>query len=255
MSDFQYISMDKILSRMGGSRSSIYAKMNEGLFPTSVKIGERKVAWLVHEIDALMFFYMSSPSEEELRAFVKNMEEERLSRTVSFFTNWLIEPDLSVRGATYRQSYVDYDPLCDECIARGRTHDLFLSITGLIEETGRPSAQHNAILKKMGGVNGHASFYWYGKIPVVMVEPYGRQDFEFDGIEYLRLPEALAPYGTCNGHETQSLLCVHSVNKNVLDQIQEKISEALPSLPDRYSVSEEERDAAKKRDTKAKGGK
>ena len=255
MYDIQYIPMDKILCRKGGSRSSIYAKMNEGLFPTSIKIGERKVAWLVHEIDALMFFYMSSPSEEELRAFVKNMEEERLSRTVSFFTNWLIEPDLSVKGLTYRQWKVDYDPLCDECIARGRTHDLLRSVTELIEETRRPSIRHDAILKKMGGANDHASFYWYGKIPVVMVEPYGRQDFEFDGIEYLRLPDALAPYGTCNGHETQSLLCVHSVNKNVLDQIQEKISEALPSLPDRYSVSEEERDAARKRDTIAKGGK
>ena len=72
--------MDKILCRMGGSRSSIYAKMNEGLFPTSVKIGERKVAWLVHEIDAMMRFYMSSPSEEELRAFVKNIGSRTLGR-------------------------------------------------------------------------------------------------------------------------------------------------------------------------------
>lgn len=255
MADIYYISMGKILCRMGGSRSSIYAKMNEGLFPSSVKIGERKVAWLVHEIDALMLFYTSSPSEEELRAFVKNMEEERLSRTVSFFTNWLIEPDLSVEGLTYRQIYVDFDPLCDECIARGRTHDLLRSITEVIEETRRPSSRHNAILKKIGGANDHASFYSYEKIPVVLIEPYGRQDFEFDGIEYLRLPDALAPYGTCNGHETQSLLCVHSVNKNVFAQIQEKIAEALPSLPDRYSVSEEERDAAKKWHARAKGGK
>ena len=168
---------------------------------------------------------------------------------------WSIDPNLSVQGLTYRQWKVDYDPLSDECIARGRTHDLLCSITGLIEETKRPSKQHIAILKKLGGAKDHASFYWYGKIPVVLVEPYGRQDFDFDGVEYLRLPDALAPYGTCNGHETQSLLCVHSANKNVLDQIQEKITEALPSLPDRYSVSEEERDAARKRGTKAKGGK
>tara|TARA_R110002153_G_scaffold105258_1_gene243571 strand:- start:146 stop:664 length:519 start_codon:yes stop_codon:yes gene_type:complete len=169
--------------------------------------------------------------------------------------NWPIEPDLSVKGLTYCQWKVDYDPLSDECIARGRTHDLLVSINGLIEETRRPSARHNAILKQLGGANAHASFYWYGKIPVVMVEPYGRQDFEFDEIEYFRLPEDLAPYGTCNGHETQSLLCVHAVNKIVLTQIQEKIRVALPSLPDRYSVSEEERDAEKKRHPRAKGGK
>ena len=169
--------------------------------------------------------------------------------------NWPINPNLSVKGLTYRQWKVDYDPLCDECIARGRTHDLFRSITGLIEETRRPSVQHDAILKKLGGAKDHASFYWYGNIPVVMVEPYGRQDFEFDGIEYLRLPDALAPYGTCNGHETQSLLCVHAVNRTVLDQIRAKIADALPSLPDRYSVSEEERANAKARFGKSEGGK
>ena len=169
--------------------------------------------------------------------------------------DWQIEPNLSVTGQTYRQRYVDYDPLCDECIARGRTHDLFRSITGLIEETRRPSVRHDAILKKLGGAKDHASFYWYGNIPVVMVEPYGRQDFEFDGIEYLRLPDALAPYGTCNGHASQSLLCVHAVNRTVLDQIRAKIADALPSLPDRYSVSEEERANAKARIGKSEGGK
>ena len=83
MYDIHYISLDKILCRMGGSRSSIYAKMNEGLLPTSVKIGERRVAWLEHEIDAMMRAYVSSPSEEELRAFVKKLEAKRLDEEVS----------------------------------------------------------------------------------------------------------------------------------------------------------------------------
>ena len=134
--------------------------------------------------------------------------------------NWPIVPNLSIKGLTYRQRYVDYDPLSDECIARGRTHDCLLSISNLIE-----------------------------------VEPYGRQDYEFDGIEYLRSPEALSSYGTCNGHETQSLLCVHAVNKIVLTQINEKIRMASPNLPNRYFVSEEERNLEKQRYPKAKGGK
>ena len=45
--------------------------------------------------------------------------------------NWPVNPNLSVKGLTYRQWKVDYDPLCDECIARGRTHDLCRSITCL----------------------------------------------------------------------------------------------------------------------------
>ncbi|MDB0001101.1 hypothetical protein OAB28_01855 [Amylibacter sp.] len=169
--------------------------------------------------------------------------------------NWPLEPNLSIKGLTYRQRYVDYDPLSDECIAQGRTHDYLLSISNLIEETRIPSKQHRAILKKLGVANDHASFYWYGKIPVVMVEPYGRQDYEFIGIEYFRLPKALSPYGTCNDHETQSLLCVHAVNKSVLTQIVEKIRVALPSLPDRYFVSEEELNLVKQRYRRAKGGK
>ena len=170
-------------------------------------------------------------------------------------SKWLIDPNLSVTGQTYRQSYVYYDPLSDECIARGRTFDNLIRISGLLEEIRLPSKEHDAILKKLRGANDHASFYWYKGIPVVMVEPYGQQDHEFDGIEYLELPGALSPYGTCNGHETQSLLCVHAANKIVLDQIQEKIRVALPSLPDRYFVSEEERNDAEKQYFKSKGGK
>ena len=138
--------------------------------------------------------------------------------------SWPIDPNLSVTSQTYRQRYVDYDPLSDKCIARGRKYDNLIHISGLLEEIRLPSKEHDAILKKLRGANDHASFYWYKGIPVVMVEPYGWQDCEFAGIEYLKLPIALSPYGTCNGHETQSLLCVHAANKIVLDQIQEKIA-------------------------------
>ena len=168
---------------------------------------------------------------------------------------WPIEPNLSVKGLTYRQYKEGYDPISDECIAACRTHDILCNIIGIVEETRRPSRRHNAIFKKLGGAKDHPSYYWYGNIPMVMVEPYGRQDYEFDGIDYLRLPKIISPYGVFVGDRTQSLLCVNAVNKNVLIQIKEKIRVALPNLPDPYSVSEEERDLAKKRYPRAKGGK
>jgi prophage regulatory protein len=83
MNKYTYISLDKVLNRLDGSKSTIYAKMAKGLFPPSVKIGERRVAWLKHEIDAMMRAYVSSPSEEELRAFVKKLEAKRLDEEVS----------------------------------------------------------------------------------------------------------------------------------------------------------------------------
>ena len=83
MSKFTYISLDKVLNRLDGSKSTIYAKMGQGLFPSSIKIGERRVVWLEHEIDAMMREYVTRPSQEELRAFVKSLEAKRLEVEVS----------------------------------------------------------------------------------------------------------------------------------------------------------------------------
>ena len=81
--NFRYIPIANVLARMNGSRSSLYAKMGAGLFPSSIKIGERRVAWLEHEIDAMMAFYVTCPSPEELRAFVRTLEAKRLEMEVS----------------------------------------------------------------------------------------------------------------------------------------------------------------------------
>ena len=83
MSKFTYITLDKVLNRLDGSKSTIYAKMSAGLFPSSIKIGERRVVWLEHEIDAIMRAYVTCPSQEELRAFVKTLEAKRLEVEVS----------------------------------------------------------------------------------------------------------------------------------------------------------------------------
>ena len=83
MTTIKYIPVNDVLRRMDGSKSTLYAKMDKGLFPQAVKIGERRVAWLEHEIDAMMRAYVSSPSEEELRAFVKKLEAKRLDEEVS----------------------------------------------------------------------------------------------------------------------------------------------------------------------------
>jgi prophage regulatory protein len=80
--NLRYIPIANVLARMNGSRSSLYVKMNEGLFPASVKVGERRVAWLEHEVDAMMA-YVSCPSQEELKAFVKSLEAKRLAVEVS----------------------------------------------------------------------------------------------------------------------------------------------------------------------------
>jgi prophage regulatory protein len=41
----------KVEARTGLSRSSIYAAIKAGTFPTPISLGEKAVGWLDHEID------------------------------------------------------------------------------------------------------------------------------------------------------------------------------------------------------------
>lgn len=83
MSKITYIALDKVLNRLDSSKSTIYGKMAAGLFPSSIKIGERRVVWLEHEIDAMTRAYLNCPSQVELKAFVKSLEAKRLEMEVS----------------------------------------------------------------------------------------------------------------------------------------------------------------------------
>ena len=152
--------------------------------------------------------------------------------------------DKTRRGQSYREWKVNFNPTSDECIARGRTHDLLLKVTGLVEETRLISPSHEPIFRAMTQGKDHPSKYWYGNIPIVMIEPYGSRGYHYSGLHYYKLPAIISPYGTCNGHKTQSLLFVRSLNHGVLKQIETRIHEALPHFPDRYHVSVEEREIA-----------
>ena len=78
-----------------------------------------------------------------------------------------------------------------------------------------------------------------------MIEPYGTTQYEFSGLELLKLHKAISPYGVCNGYETQSILCVKQINRKVLLEIRDKIDASLVHLPERNVVTQDERHAAK----------
>lgn len=46
-----FLRLPQVKQRTGLSRSSIYAKMTHGEFPSSVDLGARAVAWLQSDID------------------------------------------------------------------------------------------------------------------------------------------------------------------------------------------------------------
>ncbi len=48
----KFLKLPEVLIRTGKSRSSIYQGVNDGTFPTPIKLGPRAVAWIEAEIEA-----------------------------------------------------------------------------------------------------------------------------------------------------------------------------------------------------------
>jgi len=46
----RFLRLKEVIAQTGLSRSSIYLFMNEGIFPKSVSLGGRSVAWLESEV-------------------------------------------------------------------------------------------------------------------------------------------------------------------------------------------------------------
>lgn len=78
MSKIQYNTIDEVLRRLATGRSTLYTKVQQGVFPKPVKLGKRKIAWPQHEVDQMMIFYLRSPSEEQAQDFVRDLESDRL---------------------------------------------------------------------------------------------------------------------------------------------------------------------------------
>ena len=66
-----------VLDRTGFSRSTLYNRINEGLFPPPIQIGGRAVAWLSYEIDEIIVAMVSCVSREELKLTVNNLMQLR----------------------------------------------------------------------------------------------------------------------------------------------------------------------------------
>ena len=54
-------------STTGLSRSSIYAKMEAGLFPKPIKLTERSVGWLAHEVQAWLQSRVAATRQEAIQ--------------------------------------------------------------------------------------------------------------------------------------------------------------------------------------------
>lgn len=68
--------------------STIYAQIRDGLFPKSVRIGQRSVGWPSHEVDAVIHARIAGDSDAAIRRLVDRLHADRAnsSRPASTIT-------------------------------------------------------------------------------------------------------------------------------------------------------------------------
>jgi prophage regulatory protein len=69
--------LDTVVSRRGRSRPQLYIDIKRGTMTPPVRLGEKLSAWPSHEIDALNRAEIGGASQDELRALVLELLEQR----------------------------------------------------------------------------------------------------------------------------------------------------------------------------------
>jgi prophage regulatory protein len=68
-----------VKAETGASRSTIYLRIQQGLWPKPVKLGPRSVAWPAAEVAALNAARIAGMADAEIRALVATLEADRKS--------------------------------------------------------------------------------------------------------------------------------------------------------------------------------
>jgi len=63
----------------GQSRSTIYLRISQGLWPEPVKIGERSIGWPISEVEAINAARIAGKTDDEIRLLVVKLKAERIS--------------------------------------------------------------------------------------------------------------------------------------------------------------------------------
>lgn len=66
-----------VTSASGYPRSTLYLRINQGLWTKPVHLGERSVGWPAHEVEAINAARIAGKSEEDVRALVAMLEAAR----------------------------------------------------------------------------------------------------------------------------------------------------------------------------------
>ena len=71
----------QVQAESGYSRSTIYLRISQGLFPKPVRLGPRAVGWPAREVAAINEARIAGESEAGLRALVQRLVRARRGRS------------------------------------------------------------------------------------------------------------------------------------------------------------------------------
>lgn len=74
---YRILRLPEVRTVSGLSRSSIYLRISEGLFPRPLLLGRRMVGWPEAEIAAINAARIRGESDNEIRALVNKLEADR----------------------------------------------------------------------------------------------------------------------------------------------------------------------------------
>lgn len=69
--------LPSVKSQSGYSRSTIYLRIEQGLWPKPVSLGARAVGWPASEVTVMNAARIAGKSDDEIRALVTNLEAAR----------------------------------------------------------------------------------------------------------------------------------------------------------------------------------
>ena len=67
----------EVLELLQISRSNLYKKIEQGLWPKPISLGSRAVAWLSSENEQLLNAMIAGQSQEEIKQLVETLENSR----------------------------------------------------------------------------------------------------------------------------------------------------------------------------------
>jgi prophage regulatory protein len=66
-----------VKAETGSSRSTIYLRIQQGLWPKPVKLGQRSIGWPSSEVAAINSARIAGMADDEIRALVVRLEHVR----------------------------------------------------------------------------------------------------------------------------------------------------------------------------------